>query len=60
MSRRFLRARGGLAVAIAVVALPAAALAQQDLDRWSPKPEGQAQKRDPLAKNGCVGSYPGL
>jgi hypothetical protein len=55
MSHRFLRSMGGLAVAIAVVSLPAAALAQQDLDRWSPKPEGQAQKRDPLAKNGCVG-----
>jgi hypothetical protein len=42
-----------LAVTVLVVS-PVAAPAQ-DLDRWTPKPEGQSKKRDPLAKNGCVG-----
>ena len=53
MSRRFL-ASLGMAALVVVVLSPVAAPAQ-DLERWSPKPEGQKQKRDPLAKNGCVG-----
>jgi hypothetical protein len=53
MGHQFLTSLGVLAMTVVVVS-PVAAPAQ-DLERWSPKPEGQSQKRDPLAKNGCVG-----
>src|SRR3989442_15987329 len=54
MSRQFLASLG--MAALVVVAMSPVAAPAQDLERWSPKPEGQTQKRDPLAKNGCGGS----
>jgi hypothetical protein len=55
MIRQFLTSLGVATVAATILSPAAAA---QDLDRWSPKPEGQKQTRDPLAKNGCVGCVP--